>query len=114
VMGHEFVGEIVDYGPGSRQPLKTGTKVTSVPVMRQGGRTGIIGYVNELPGGFGKYLLLDEDMMMGVPADLDDDRAALIEPLAVGLEHARSGEPRPGELPLVVGCGAIGLGGMAG
>ncbi len=114
VMGHEYVGEIVGYGPGSRRPLKVGARVTSAPIMRQGGRTGVIGYVNELPGGFGEYMLLDEDLVMEVPADLDDDVAALIEPLAVGLEHARAGEPQPGEIPLVVGCGAIGLGVIAG
>src|ERR1700743_1732228 len=114
VMGHEFVGEIVDYGVGSRRPLKVGAKVTSAPVMRRGKARGIIGYVNELPGGFGEYMLLDEDQMMEVPSDLDDDLAALIEPLAVGLEHARAGEPMPGEIPLVVGCGAIGLGVIAG
>jgi threonine dehydrogenase-like Zn-dependent dehydrogenase len=114
VMGHEFVGEIVDYGPGSRRPLKVGAKVTSAPVMRQGGQTGIIGYVSELPGGFGEYMLLDEDFAMEVPAELPDDLAACIEPLAVGLEHARSGEPQPGEVPLVIGCGAIGLGVIAG
>jgi len=114
VMGHEYVGEIVDYGVGSRRPLKVGTNVTSVPVMRQGGHLGVIGYVNELPGGFGEFMLLDEDFLIEVPADLDDDLAALIEPLAVGLEHARAGEPQPGEIPLVVGCGAIGLGVIAG
>jgi threonine dehydrogenase-like Zn-dependent dehydrogenase len=114
VMGHEFVGEILDYGPGSRRPLPVGTKVTSVPVMRKGGRTGIIGYASELPGGFGEYMLLDEDFMLAVPNELDDDLAALIEPLAVGLEHARAGEPQPGEIPLVLGCGAIGLGVIAG
>ena len=114
VMGHEYVGEIVDYGPGSRRPLKTGTRVTSCPIMRQGGQIGIIGYAAGLPGGFGEYMLLDEDFLMEIPVELDDDQAALIEPLAVGLEHARSGEPQPGEVPLVVGCGAIGLGVIAG
>lgn len=114
VMGHEFVGEIVDYGPGSRRPVKIGARVTSMPIMRQGGQTGIIGYAAGLPGGFGEYMLLDEDFMMQVPDELDDDQAALIEPLAVGLEHARSGHPQVGEVPLVVGCGAIGLGVIAG
>ncbi len=114
VMGHEFVGEVVDYGIGSRRPLKIGAKVTATPIMRQGKHRGIIGYLSELPGGFGEYMLLDEDFMLEVPADLDDDLAALIEPLAVGLEHARAGEPQPGEIPLVLGCGAIGLGVIAG
>ena len=57
VMGHEYVGEIVDYGPGSRRPLKVGTRVTSAPIMRQGGQIGIIGYASGLPGGFGEYML---------------------------------------------------------
>jgi len=114
VMGHEFVGEVVDYGPGSGRPLKVGAKVTSVPVMTKGGAYGLVGYDPAYPGGYGEYMLLDEDVMMEVPADLDDDLAALIEPLAVGLEHARSGEPKPGETPLVIGCGAIGLGVIAG
>jgi threonine dehydrogenase-like Zn-dependent dehydrogenase len=114
VMGHEYVGEIVDYGPGSRRPMKVGTKVTSAPIMRQGSVRGIVGYVSELPGGFGEYMLLDEDFLLQVPTELDDDRAALIEPLAVGLEHARAGEPQAGEVPLVLGCGAIGLGVIAG
>jgi threonine dehydrogenase-like Zn-dependent dehydrogenase len=115
VMGHEFVGEILDYGPGSGRPLKVGAKVTSIPVMLAAtGMPGIVGYTSELPGGFGEYMLLDEKMMMEVPSDIDDDLAALIEPLAVGLEHARSGEPQKGEVPLVIGCGAIGLGVIAG
>jgi threonine dehydrogenase-like Zn-dependent dehydrogenase len=114
VMGHEFVGEILDYGPGSKRPFKPGTKVTSAPIMRQGGRHGIIGYARELPGGFGEMMLLDEDFLLEVPSALDDDLAALIEPLAVGLEQARAGEPIAGEIPLVIGCGAIGLGVIAG
>src|SRR5579863_436149 len=44
VMGHEFVGEIVDYGPGSRRPLRVGAKVTSIPVMMKGDTQGIVGY----------------------------------------------------------------------
>ena len=114
VPGHEYVAEIVDYGPGSRRPLAPGTRVTSAPVMRYAGGHGIIGYSQEFPGGFGEYMLLDEDALMEVPAALDDDRAAMTEPLAVGLEHARAGEPRSGEVPLVIGCGAIGLGVIAG
>jgi threonine dehydrogenase-like Zn-dependent dehydrogenase len=51
---------------------------------------------------------------MEIPAGLDDDMAAMTEPLSVGLEHARSGEPTREDIPLVVGCGAIGLGVIAG
>jgi threonine dehydrogenase-like Zn-dependent dehydrogenase len=114
VPGHEYVGEIIDYGPGSRRPLKTGTRVTSQPVMRRAGGHSVIGQSHDCPGGFGEYMLLDENVLMAIPDGVDDAMAALIEPLAVGLEHARSGEPTRDDIPLVIGCGAIGLGVIAG
>jgi threonine dehydrogenase-like Zn-dependent dehydrogenase len=114
VPGHEFVGEVLDYGPGSRRAVKTGHRVTSIPIMRQGGAHAVVGYSHDCPGGFGELMLLDEDMMIEVPEGLPDDHAAMIEPLAVGLEHARRGRCQAGDVPVVVGCGAIGLGVIAG
>jgi len=114
VMGHEYVGEIIDYGPGSKRPLPAGTLVTAIPGVRVGDSFGIVGYYPECPGGYGEYMLLDEDLLLEVPRDLDPELAALIEPLAVGIEHARAGAMRAGEIPLVLGCGAIGLGVIAG
>jgi len=115
VPGHEYVGEIIDYGPGSSRPLKIGVRVTSLPVVRGAeGRVDIVGHSNDFPGGFGEYMLLDETLLMEVPAALDDDMAAMTEPLAVGLEHARRGRPATDDISLVVGCGAIGLGVIAG
>lgn len=114
VPGHEFVGEVLDYGPGSRRPLRTGTKVTSAPLVRTATGRSVIGQSHDCPGGFGELMLLDEEALMEIPGGLDDDMAAMTEPLAVGLEHARSGEPTKDDVPLVVGCGAIGLGVIAG
>ena len=114
VPGHEYVGEIIDYGPGSKRTVKAGRKVTSIPIMRQSGAHAIVGFSHDCPGGFGEYMLLDEDMMLEVPDDLDDDLAAMTEPLAVGLEHARRGRPDKDDVVLVLGCGAIGLGVIAG
>ncbi len=109
VMGHEYVGEVMDYGPGSKRPLPKGTLVTSVPAVRSGSSFGIVGYYPDCPGGYGEYMLLDEDLLLEVPAGVDLELAALIEPLAVGIEHARAGEAKPTDIPLVLGCGAIGL-----
>jgi len=114
VPGHEYVGEVLDYGPGSRRTVKPGRKVTSVPVMLAEGAHKVIGYSHECPGGFGELMLLDENVLLEVPDDLDDDHAACIEPLAVGLEHARRGRPGKDDSALVLGCGAIGLGVIAG
>lgn len=114
VPGHEYVGEIIDYGPGSRRPVKTGRRVTSLPVMRYAGGHAVIGFSHDCPGGWGELMLLDENALIEIPSHLDDDLAAMTEPLAVGLEHARRGCPAKDDVTLVVGCGAIGLGVIAG
>ncbi|MBB4857299.1 2-desacetyl-2-hydroxyethyl bacteriochlorophyllide A dehydrogenase [Novosphingobium chloroacetimidivorans] len=114
VPGHEYVGEVLDYGPGSRRSVRPGRRVVSVPIMRQGGSHAVVGYSHQCPGGFGELMLLDEDFLIEVPDALPDDYAALVEPLAVGLEHARRGRPDKGDAALVLGCGAIGLGVIAG
>jgi len=114
VPGHEYVGEVLDYGPGSRRTVKAGRKVTSVPVMMTGGGHSVIGYSHTCPGGFGELMLLDENIIMEVPEGMPDEHAACIEPLAVGLEHARRGRPDSNDAALVIGCGAIGLGVIAG
>lgn len=114
VPGHEYVGEVLDYGPGSERKVKVGRKVTSIPIMRAGGSHAVVGFSHDCPGGFGEYMLLDETFLLDVPGDLDDDFAAMVEPLAVGLEHARRGLPVKDDTALVVGCGAIGLGVIVG
>jgi 2-desacetyl-2-hydroxyethyl bacteriochlorophyllide A dehydrogenase len=110
VPGHEYVGEVIDYGPGSRRTVKPGHRVTSMPIMRQGGTHAVVGFSHECPGGCGELMLLDEEFLLEIPDGLPDALAALTEPLAVGLEHARRGRPDKGDVALVVGCGAIGLG----
>ncbi len=114
VPGHEYVGEILDYGPGSDRKVKPGRRVTSIPIMRAGGSHAVVGFSHDCPGGFGEYMLLDEGFLLEVPNGLDDDLAAMTEPLAVGLEHARRGRPSKDDAALVIGCGAIGLGVIAG
>ena len=114
VPGHEYVGEVLDYGPGSERKIKPGRVVTSIPIMRAGNSHAVVGFSHDCPGGFGELMLLDESFMLEVPAGLDDDLAAMTEPLAVGLEHARRGNPTNEDCALVIGCGAIGLGVIAG
>lgn len=114
VPGHEYVGEVIDYGPGSRRAVKPGRRVTSIPIMRQQGAHAVVGFSHDCPGGFGELMLLDEDFLLEIPEGLPDDLAAMTEPLAVGLEHARRGRPDQDDVALVLGCGAIGLGVIVG
>jgi threonine dehydrogenase-like Zn-dependent dehydrogenase len=105
---------VLDYGPGSARTVTPGRRVTSVPVMRSEGGHAVIGFSHECPGGWGELMLLDETALIEIPGDLDDDMAAMTEPLAVGLEHARRARPTQDDVALVLGCGAIGLGVIAG
>ncbi len=114
-MGHEFVGEIVEYGPQTQQAWPVGTRVTAIPGMVDAeGNPSIIGYEGALPGGFAEYMVLFEPLMLPIPDQVPDELAALVEPLAVGLEHARRGHPTGEDIALVIGAGAIGLGVIAG
>jgi 2-desacetyl-2-hydroxyethyl bacteriochlorophyllide A dehydrogenase len=114
VPGHEYCGEIVDYGPETSRRLKIGTNVTSAPRIRCPHGLEIVGHSNDFPGGFGEYMVLEEDLLKELPSSLDPDVAAMAEPLSIGLRHARTGEVTKDEIPIVVGCGAIGLAVIAG
>ena len=68
-----------------------------------------IGTTDQTAGAYSEYFLLNEDLMIPVPADLPDEAVALVEPLAVGLHAVERGGIQKGETALVIGCGPIGL-----
>ncbi|MGX1320956.1 threonine dehydrogenase-like Zn-dependent dehydrogenase [Bradyrhizobium sp. USDA 377] len=81
VFGHEFCCEIVDYGPGTERRLKPGTYVCSLPALLTPEGIKGIGYSNEFVGGYAEAMLLSEP----------------------------KANIRGGEVPLVIGCGPVGL-----
>ncbi|GAA1651917.1 alcohol dehydrogenase catalytic domain-containing protein [Actinoplanes couchii] len=109
VLGHEFTGEIVAYGPGCRARWKPGGRVVSLPLIRIDGAVHMIGLSTHAPGGFAEYMLTDEDALMPVPANVDPDLAVLTEPLAVAHHAVRMSGLRRTDPAVVVGCGPIGL-----
>ncbi|MBL7502037.1 alcohol dehydrogenase catalytic domain-containing protein [Frankia sp. CNm7] len=113
VMGHEFVGEIVSYGPGTEGRLPVGTRVTSLPVLVGAGPVRIIGCSPEAPGGFGELMLLTESLVRAVPEHVPSDQAALADAFAVGEYYVRRAALGPRDVPLVIGAGAIGLSAVA-
>lgn len=109
VMGHEFCAEIVDYGPATQRRLPVGTHVCSMPVaMTPLGRQ-TVGYSNTRPGGYGELMVLMDSLLLTVPNGLDPVRAALTEPLAVGYHAVQMARLADDDIPLVIGCGPIGL-----
>ena len=109
VLGHEFCAEIVDYGPKTSKAWKPGTRVCSVPALPGLGGTVALGYSNDAPGGFAQLMRLSERLLIRVPEGLPTDHAALTEPMAVGLHAVRKAQLSGEEVPLVVGCGPVGL-----
>jgi threonine dehydrogenase-like Zn-dependent dehydrogenase len=69
----------------------------------------LIGYSDETPGGYGEYIRLTEALLLQVPNGLPSAHAALTEPMAVGIHAVEKGRVDPNDVPLVIGCGPIGL-----
>lgn len=109
VMGHEFCAEVVSYGPDTEGSLAPGTLVTSMPVLM--GEKGMrpVGYSNETVGGFAQYMCLMEQLLMPIPEGLAVERAALTEPLAVGIHAVNKSGVTDADAAVVIGCGPVGL-----
>jgi threonine dehydrogenase-like Zn-dependent dehydrogenase len=115
-MGHEFVGEVVARGPGCSDQFPVGTRVTSMPILLIDGGAGgtkVIGQHPEAQGSFGELLVVSELMTRAVPGDVSNDAVALVDAFAVGEFYVRSSRITAGEIPIVIGAGAIGLSAVA-
>jgi threonine dehydrogenase-like Zn-dependent dehydrogenase len=113
VMGHEFVGEVVEHGPGATGPT-AGTLVVSMPVvfpqMPPSAETAVgVGYSNDFNGGYAEYLQLFAPLLLPVPNGLPARHAALTEPMAVGLHAVAKANVVDGDSAVVHGCGPVGL-----
>lgn len=64
-------------------------------------------------GALGGLLVLPEAKLLRVPG-LDAAGLALVEPLSVGFHAAARGRIAAGETAVVIGCGAVGIGAVAG
>jgi threonine dehydrogenase-like Zn-dependent dehydrogenase len=109
VMGHEFCAEIAAFGPKTTRHLPLGTRVCSTPGLIRSDGVRTVGYSNETPGGYAEYMLLTESRLLPVPEDLPTERAALTEPMAVGLHATNMARIQPDDAPIVIGCGPVGL-----
>jgi threonine dehydrogenase-like Zn-dependent dehydrogenase len=115
VMGHEFVAEVLEHGPGSAASAPAvGSVVVSMPIMFTALPPGpenvtAVGYSNEFNGGYAEMMRLFTPMLLTVPNGLPVDHAALTEPMAVGLHAVNRANLAPGESVIVHGCGPVGL-----
>ncbi|WP_433681378.1 zinc-binding dehydrogenase [Nocardia sp. CA-119907] len=109
VLGHEFSGEIVDYGPGCRKRWRPGTPVVALPIVRHDGAPQLTGLSTAAPGAYAEQVVVQESMTMPIPNGLSAEHAALTEPMAVAWHAVRKGRVGKGQTAFVIGCGPIGL-----
>jgi threonine dehydrogenase-like Zn-dependent dehydrogenase len=68
-----------------------------------------VGYSNDSPGGYGERMRLAAGLLLPVPEGLPTEHAALVEPMAVGVHAVAKARVTPDDVPLVIGCGPVGL-----
>ncbi|HVQ50512.1 MAG TPA: zinc-binding dehydrogenase, partial [Mycobacterium sp.] len=112
-MGHEFSAEVLEAGPDTDAPA-AGTLVTSLPILLSSAGFEPIVYSNKTIGGYAERMLLSAPLLTPIPNGLDPRRAALTEPMAVGLHAVNKSAIERGETALVLGCGPIGIAIIAG
>lgn len=121
ILGHEFSGEVVEVGDEVTN-IKVGDRVVGEPMVVCGkcpaclegkynlcfslGAYGICG----TGGGFAEYASLPERFVHKIPGTLPFDRAALAEPITVGMHSLDRANFKIGQTALVLGAGPIGLG----
>lgn len=121
-LGHEPVGEIIYAGSGVRE-FTVGDRVfvhhhapcNTCRACRRGDHVHCRTWrrTRLIPGGIAKYAVVPEEIVRGdtlrVPAEVSDDAATFIEPLACVLKSVgRAGLAR-GDRVLIIGLGVMGL-----
>ena len=94
VMGHEFSGRVVEYGPATRRRWTPGTPVVALPMIRIGDQVQMTGLSARASGAYAERVLVQESLTMEVPNGLDVETAALTEPMAVAWHAVRRSRVR--------------------
>jgi L-iditol 2-dehydrogenase len=118
VQGHEFAGRVSEVGPDVRT-LRAGDDVTVMPQLACGQcypcRHGNYHICNSLKvigcqaeGAAQEFLAVDQDLVINLPAGMDYDSGAMVEPVAVGAHAVGRLASVEGKKILVLGAGPIG------
>jgi threonine dehydrogenase-like Zn-dependent dehydrogenase len=117
VIGHEFLGEIVEVGPDVRRH-RVGDRVVVCPAITEGmwgyHSGGIFGYSHAMGGFTGSHaeyvrVPFADQIAFQVPDGLDDMTALFASDSApTGWMGADLGGVRPGDVVAVWGCGGVG------
>lgn len=116
ILGHEFVGEVVQGSPewmGRRVVGEINVACGDCDMCRHDvpsqcrNRTTV--GIDRHPGAFAEYLALDERRLHALPDSVNDDSAVFVEPLAAALHVLEATHILPGDRVVLVGAGKLGL-----
>ncbi len=127
VLGHEFVGRVVQVGEdvsgfavGDRVVTGAGVSCGECEWCRAG-RTNLCAHYYTLglhtDGGLATHAITPAGICVRVPDECSDDAAAMAQPLAVALHALNRGRVEPSDTIVIIGVGGIGalmVGGAAG
>lgn len=117
VLGHEFVGEVVEAPDPQWIGQRVVGEINAVCGHCEPCRNGypthcenrtVLGIVNR-DGTFAEYTRLPLANLHRVPPSLPDEKAVFTEPLAAALEILEQAHIRPTDRVLVIGAGRLGL-----
>jgi L-iditol 2-dehydrogenase len=125
ILGHEFAGVVEEIGPdsvgGNFEPLRVGARVAVDPAqpcgrceMCERGDPNLcrrLHFCGNYPdnGSLCQWMHMPARSCFPVPDSIDDESAALLEPLGVAIHAVDLGKIRVGDSVAILGAGAIGL-----
>lgn len=109
VLGHEFCGEVLAYGPDTPKSVVEGKHVVAMPIAIGPKAIETIGFSNRFPGAYAERFIATAATLIEVPNGLSPRQAAMVEPMAVGIHGVAQARLEPDSVAMVIGCGPIGL-----
>ena len=119
VIGHEIAGEIVEVG-SAVELFQIGDRVVMDPVISCGkcyqckiGRSNVCGKLQvrsvHVDGGYQEYIVLPQESIHRIPADLSWEEAVMIEPFTIAEQTCSRGEIKADDIVFIMGAGPAGL-----
>ena len=119
IPGHEFMGQVAEVGTGVDR-VKVGDRVGVVPLIpcRKCRYCATADHYHcewydylgsRSDGGFAEYVKAPQENLVPLSEGVNDDTAALLEPMAVALHSVRRGQVESGDQVVVFGAGPIGI-----
>lgn len=109
VLGHEFTARVLETGDDVTD-FAVGDALMVLPWVLDGGVMHTVGYANDFPGGLSEEVIVQAAGHVKLDDGIDPYLAAVLEPVATGVNGAMRTGIGAGQGAIVAGVGPVGLG----